>query len=127
MAMMSREERRRLAAIERQMLNDDPAFAHALHALVAVHGVSPATDDGRRGRDATRTRRAGRPDGQFHRARRDRGGAVAGRGMDVPVDPALDRLRRVPTCAARTQVDWVRAAGFALRRGGRSTSGRSCF
>jgi hypothetical protein len=28
MAMMSREERRRLAAIERQMLNDDPAFAH---------------------------------------------------------------------------------------------------
>jgi hypothetical protein len=28
MAMMSREERRRLAAIERQMLIDDPAFAH---------------------------------------------------------------------------------------------------
>ena len=28
MAMMSREERRRLAAIERQMLNDDPEFAH---------------------------------------------------------------------------------------------------
>ena len=27
MAMMSREERRRLAAIERQMLIDDPAFA----------------------------------------------------------------------------------------------------